>query len=94
VARGRRLAARQGSARQWTTLQLRANYAASLYDDTHATLDDLREAEATYEEIKRTARRVFGSEHPLTTGIEKNLKVVRGYIKLNARETPSSPGTA
>ena len=67
----------------------------SVYDDTGATLDDLREAEATYEEIGRTARHVFGSDHPLTTGIENNLNVVRGLVrgKLGARETPP-PGSA
>ena len=32
--------------------------------DTGATLDDLREAVTTLEELERTARRVFGGAHP------------------------------
>ena len=52
-----------------------------------ATLDDLREAVTTLEEIGRTARRVFGGAHPLTTGIEDALGKSRA--KLRARETPS-----
>ena len=49
-------------------------YALALYKDDGATLDDLREAVTTFEETERTARRVFGSAHPLTEGIEGDLR--------------------
>ena len=47
------------------------NYARALYLNTGATLDQLREAVATVEEIERTARRVFGGAHPLVADIER-----------------------
>ena len=65
-------------------------YAASLYEDSAATLDDLREAVTTLEDTARTARRVFGSDHPLVGEIEEDLRVSRAVLR--ARETPSSPG--
>ncbi len=74
-----------------TTLRLRWNYAMALSPDTGATLDDIREAVTTLEEIERTARRVLGGAHPITTAIEHHLRVSRA--KLSARETPS-PGSA
>ena len=55
------------------TLAMRLLYAQSLYKDDGSTLDDLREAVATLVETVRTARRVFGGAHPLTTGIEGEL---------------------
>ena len=63
-----------------------------LYDDPGATLDDMREAVTTLEELERIARRVFGGAHPLTSAIEENLQGARA--KLRAGETPSSPGSA
>ena len=51
-----------------------------------ATLDDLREAVSTLEEMERTARRVFGGAHPITVDIELDLRVARPT--LHARETP------
>ena len=72
-------------------LKMRLLYAGAHYVDASATLDDLREAVTTLEEIGRTARRVFGGAHPLTTGIEDALGKSRA--KLRARETPS-PGSA
>ena len=56
-----------------------------------ATLDDLREAVTTLEDVKRIARRVMGGEHPTTTGIEEELQLARAALR--ARETPSPPGT-
>ena len=70
------------------TLKMRWVYAQALYMKPGATLDDLREAVTTLEEIGRTARRVFGGAHPLTTGIEDALGKSRA--KLRARETPSA----
>jgi predicted TIM-barrel fold metal-dependent hydrolase len=69
---------------------MRGCYAEALYSDPGATLDDLREAVTTLEDTARTARRVFGSDHPLVGGIEENLRVSRAVLR--ARETPSSPG--
>ena len=68
------------------TLVMRWAYARS-YGDTDATLDDLREAVMTLEEIEPIARQVFGGAHPLTEGIEENLQVVRAGFR--AREEPS-----
>ena len=62
-------------------------YALALYKDDGATLDDLREAVTTFEETERTARRVFGSAHPLTVQIEDDLQAARAALR--ARETPS-----
>ena len=57
-----------------------------LYDDPGATLDDMREAVTTLEELERIARRVLGGAHPLTMGIECNLQEVRAL--LNGSEAP------
>ena len=62
------------------TLQMRWNYAKPLYEDTGATLDDLREAVTTLEETERTARRVLGGTHPTTEGIEDELQNVRAVL--------------
>ena len=64
----------------------------ALYEDPDATLDDLREAVTTLEEIEPTARRVFGGAHPLTKTIVETLRDARAALR--ARETPSPPGTA
>ena len=79
------------------TLTMRWNYAKALRDDTGATLDDLREAVTMLEELERTARRVLGGAHPVTTAIGKSLRIA--LVKLRARLTqqiltqppPSSP---
>ena len=54
--------------------------------DPAATLDDLHKAVTTLEEIQRTARRVFGGQHPTTTGIEGDLRKARDALR--AHETP------
>ena len=64
----------------------------ALYMDPAATLDDLREAVTTLEEIERTARRVLGGTHPITVDIEIDARAAQA--KLRARETPSPPGGA
>jgi tetratricopeptide (TPR) repeat protein len=83
------------------TFRMRKGYACALYEDPDATLDDLREAVTALEETERTARRVLGGAHPLTTGIEKSLRDARAALRAretavagaryDARETPS-PG--
>ena len=50
-----------------------------------ATLDESREAVATLEDTERTARRVMGGAHPITTGIELSLR--NAQAALHARET-------
>ena len=59
-------------------------YATALYNANGATLDDLREAVTTLEEIASTARRVLGGAHPLTVDIEDYLQNARAA--LHARE--------
>ena len=53
-------------------------------EDESATLKDVREAVETLENLERTARRVFGGEHPLTGGIEEHLQNARAALR--ARE--------
>ena len=69
---------------------MRALYAQSLYHDAAATLDELREAVTTLEEIERNARRVLGGANPLTNRIEAALQNARAALR--AREAP--PTTA
>ena len=52
-------------------------YGEALYRDRSATLDDLHEAVATFEEIQPTARRTLGGEHKIVREIEKSLKISR-----------------
>ena len=66
------------------TLQVRKNYAKTLYRDDDATLDDLREAVATLDELARTAVRVLGGAHPTTRAIEYDLRTTRAALR--ARE--------
>ena len=63
------------------TLKMRWTYATALYMDPAATLDDLREAVATLEDVERIARRVFGGAHPTTTGIEGALRRARAVLR-------------
>ena len=60
---------------------------ATCQQDPGATLDDLREAVTTLEEIEPTARRVFGSAYPTTEGIADEFRYAREALR--ARETPS-----
>ena len=62
------------------TLELRCNYAAALYMDTGATLDDLYEAVTILEETDRTARRVLGNAHPIALDVEASLKDSRAVL--------------
>ena len=70
IARARRRA-------RATPLRMRGSYAAALYRDDNATLDDLREAVTTLEDVERTTRRVFGGAHPITGLIGGRLYVAR-----------------
>ena len=68
-----------------TTLKMRKIYAKALYNDTSVTLDDLREAVTTLEDLERTTRRMLGGEHPFTLNTEGNLRNARAALR--ARET-------
>ena len=56
-------------------------YAQTLCTDPSATLDDLREAVTTLEDVGRIARRVFGGAHPLTVDIERSLRNGRAAVR-------------
>ena len=73
-------------------LKMRWYYARALYEDTGATLDDLREAVTTLEDVERVARRVLGGTHPLAMNIEASLRAARAALR--ARETPSTSNNA
>ena len=66
------------------TLTLRKIYAETLYLNPAATLDDIREAVATLEEIERIARRVLGGAHPMTGAVESKMRDARAALR--ARE--------
>ena len=53
------------------------NSRSAAYKVDGATLDDLSEAVSTLEDAARTARRVLGGAHPLTTDIEDELQECR-----------------
>jgi hypothetical protein len=69
---------------------MRWNYAESLYEDSDATLDDLREAVTTLEDVGRTARRVLGGTHPLTVDIEDDLEGSRAALRAREGDDVSS----
>ena len=70
------------------TLKMRKTYGRAISKDPAATLDDLREAVTTLEDIEQIARRVLGGAHPTTEGIEDDLRNARAALR--ARETPSA----
>ena len=64
-----------------STLRMRWTYGRALYFAREdATLDDLREAVTTLEDTVRIARRVLGGAHPLTEGIERDLRDARAAL--------------
>ena len=66
-------------------IRMSRTYAMALYDDEDASLDDVREAVTTLEETERISRRVLGGAHPVTAGIETDLRNAR--LVLSARES-------
>jgi hypothetical protein len=66
-------------------------YAEMLYEDDHATLDDLREAVNTLEDSMRAARRIYGSAHPFTKGCEYHLRKSRAVLAAREALSPGSP---
>ena len=72
-----------------TTLRLRWNYASSLYLDSGATLDDVREAVATLEDTERTARQVLGGTHPTAMAIADSLRRARAALAARGDDVSS-----
>ena len=64
---------------------MRWTYAKALCNASGATLDDLREAVTTLEEIETTARRVLGGAKPLTVAIERELQQSREVLQIAQR---------
>ena len=75
---------------QVITLDMTWVYASSLCNDTGATLDDLREAVTTLEDIERTARRVLGGAHPTTSNVEQTLRDARAALAARESDDVSS----
>ena len=63
------------------TLRARQVYAQLLCRCEGATLEDLREAVTTLEETERIARRVLGGAHPITGGLERDLRKARAALR-------------
>ena len=76
------------------TLKMRWSYAMALYSDPAATLDDLSEAVTTLEDTVRLARRVFGSAHPITKGVEKSLRLSRARLDGSTSRAVPAPAPA
>ena len=75
------------SSRTRLTSRDRASAVSAAAMDSGATLDDLREALNTTENLTLTARHVFGGAHPMTVDLEHQLQESRAALR--ARETPS-----
>ena len=67
---------------------MRLIYAKALYMDPDATLDNLREAVTTLEDVATIAQRVFGCANPLTLAIAASLRNARAALR--AREAKRS----
>ncbi|CAH0378065.1 unnamed protein product [Pelagomonas calceolata] len=64
-------------------IRLRWLYAARLCEDpkgSEPTLDDVREAATTLEELERTARRVLGGGHPMAREIKSSMHYARSLL--------------
>ena len=73
-------------ASHYNAFRMRWSYARALSFGPSATLDDLREAVTTLEEVERTARRVLGGAHPLVVDIAEDSQWARET--LSAYEMP------
>ena len=63
---------------------MRMNFAAVLYEPDWATVDDVREAVTTLEDLAPITRRVLGCKHPTVVSIELSLRKVRGKARAMA----------
>ena len=59
------------------TLDLRTSYARAIYSDTNSARSDVHEAVAILEDVVRTARRVFGLQHPYVAAYRRFLENAR-----------------
>ena len=59
------------------TLSMKKSYATALCFDPGATLDDLREAVTTLEDVGRIAQQVLGGSHPFTKRSENEVQNAR-----------------
>ena len=66
-------------------------YAQTLFFEDGATLDDLREAVTTLEDVERIARRVFGGTHPEVVKIKRSLQSARAILCTRELLPPPSP---
>ena len=66
------------------TLKMKQIYGRALYEDDEATLDDLREAVATLEDVARTARRVLGGAPPVAVEIGESLRTARTVLRVRS----------
>ena len=62
----------------------------TLYKDEGTTLDDLREAVTTLEDMERTARRVLGGAHPVVAGIQNASQEARAALAAREGDGVSS----
>ena len=60
---------------------MRCIYASALYRAKKATLDDVREAVAMFDELARTTRRKLGEAHPLAVMVAQDLQNVQGKLR-------------
>ena len=70
--------------------EMRSNYAAAFCKVNGATLDDLREAVTILEDSERIARRVLGGAHPITKGMEEELRNARAALRAREGDDVSS----
>ena len=70
------------------TLKMRRSYAGTLVINNGATLDDLREAITTLEELAPTALRVLGGAHPIATEIQLCLQDARAALRAREEAAP------
>ena len=66
------------------TLKMRLLHGQTLYCDKDASLDDLREAVTTLEDVERTSRRLLGGAHPNVRSMEESLQQAQAVLR--ARE--------
>ena len=71
------------------TLRMKIVYVQTLYFDPSATLDDLREAVTTLEDMERIARRVFGVANPFTLEIAVELRQARANLRHREARQPA-----
>ena len=70
------------------TLKMRSTYPEVLCGDPDATIDDLREAVTTLEDMEPTVRRVLGGANPLTAATELRLQLARAALRAREEAAP------